>query len=141
MHVSSIPERSSGSKRRGLGPVARNPYFHWAVPCLGASTKNHSSSGASRCTFLYWTRFHPTGRRSAMSPGQSGWVRVPRSSRCSLNRVRPGDIIPIHYKPQKFYNGDQPVHLATTKSRRGHAIFLNRRMIGHVDHRRFSGTR
>ena len=33
--------------------------------------------------------------------------------RCFLRRIKSGDIIPIHYKPQKFYNDDQPVYLVT----------------------------
>lgn len=44
-------------------------------------------------------------------------ARVGRTSstkfRCFLKRIKSGDIIPIHYKPQKFYNDDQPVYLVT----------------------------
>lgn len=42
-------------------------------------------------------------------------ARVGRTSstefRCFLKRIKSGDIIPIHYKPQKFCNDDQPVYL------------------------------
>lgn len=43
---------------------------------------------------------------------------------CFLNHIKPGDIIPIHYKPQKFYNDDQPVYLVmVTVRHRGREFF------------------
>lgn len=38
---------------------------------------------------------------------------------CFLEHINPRDIIPIHYKPQKFYNDDQPVSSHGNSRRRG----------------------